>query len=390
MFLALTRRAALPLVIVALAGSAYATPPAGGTGDVWPAIRINFQLDGTPVPCGYSADTGRTFGLRKDGNRFGWNFDHSDVTRDRGIVKNQVLDTLSHFHKKGRWEIEVPNGWHEIHVGIGDAEYGSTHFLYVEGIPFYEDTYLAPKDFRHVRHEVLVTDGRLTLDQDEAWDKATRINFVEIDAPEGPPPGCSDVDDDTDAESDEPEPGGTGQGNNDGGGHHGNGNNGSDGPPSVGGVGTALGPRPYGLKGLKGTFGRRCNKRANDARTYYPSSGGRGKNGYVYYHAKLARKVGNKVLKTMKRQNRTKAVDYGVWGYACRLKTGGTSWSVHSWGAAIDTNTLRNPYGAKRWDGRGSNGKRYGRYYPNLWLEQGFYWGINFRDPMHFQYVSGY
>jgi hypothetical protein len=28
--------------------------------------------------------------------------------------------------------------------------------------------------------------------------------------------------------------------------------------------------------------------------------------------------------------------------------------------------------------------------YPKLWLGQNFYWGINFNDPMHFQYVAGY
>jgi hypothetical protein len=72
------------------------------------------------------------------------------------------------------------------------------------------------------------------------------------------------------------------------------------------------------------------------------------------------------------------------------MKTGGTSWSVHSWGAAVDTNTIHNPFGQEHWNGRGSNGKSFGRFLPRIWKDRGFYWGLNFNDPMHFQYVSGY
>lgn len=325
-------------------------------------VRINFQLKGSTTPCGWTADTGSVFGKR-NGLTYGWNFSHEDVTRDRDKMKNQLRDTLSHFHHEGVWELKVKNGLHDVHVAIGDAEYGSTHFLFVEGSPILWNQDLGPKEFKQVKTTVNVTDGKLTISQGSAPDKATRINFVKIDVPSGSSTGCAD---NNGPKPQEPEPGGT------------------DGGKS------GVGHRPHGLKGLKKTFGRRCNSKANDARTYYPSTAGRGRNGYVYYHSKLARKVGGRVLKRLKRDGRTKAVDYGVWGYACRLKTGGTSWSVHSWGAAIDTNTLRNPYGATKWDGRGANGKRFGRYYPNLWLAQGFYWGINFRDPMHFQFVSGY
>ncbi len=137
-------------------------------------------------------------------------------------------------------------------------------------------------------------------------------------------------------------------------------------------------------------FGRRCNPRANDARTWFPSQGGRGKGGYVYYHLKLAGKVGGDVLSTIVNAGKEAAFDYGIWGYACRMKTGGTSWSVHSWGAAIDTNTLRNPYGQTYWNGRGSTGRNYYKAIPKAYMNEDFYWGLNFRDPMHFQYVSGY
>lgn len=141
---------------------------------------------------------------------------------------------------------------------------------------------------------------------------------------------------------------------------------------------------------MKRMFGKPCNGKANDARTFVPNAWGRGKNGYLYYHSKLLGKVDTDVIRKILDSGRRQAIDYGVWGYNCRKKTGGSSWSVHAWGAAIDTNTLRNPYGATRWIGKGANGKPYGRFIPNLYMAEDFYWGLNFRDPMHFQYVSGY
>jgi hypothetical protein len=151
--------------------------------------------------------------------------------------------------------------------------------------------------------------------------------------------------------------------------------------------------RPVGQKQLRTSFGKHCNKRTNDGRAWFPSAAGRGVGGYVYFHRRLAANVGHNVLGHIGHRDRKEAVDYGVWGYACRLKTGGTSWSVHSWGAAIDTNTLRNPWGQTWWNGKGSNGRPYRKYLPRVWMQHNFYWGLFFsstKDPMHFQYVTGY
>ncbi len=154
--------------------------------------------------------------------------------------------------------------------------------------------------------------------------------------------------------------------------------------------GDDLGPRPYGLSGLKSMFGRRCNSRANDARTFFPNTWGRGTDGYVYYHSKLFDKVTGDVLAPLLEAGADQAFDYGIWGYSCRIKTGGSSWSVHSWGAAIDTNTLRNPFGQTYWIGKGADRRNYRRTIPDAYMNEDFYWGINFNDPMHFQYVDGY
>jgi hypothetical protein len=334
-------------------------------------VRINYQLQGSNRVCGFKPDYGASFGPRFDA-QYGWNFDHSDNARDREVKNDQKLDTLNHFHAGGVWEVKIRRGLHEVTVNIGDASYSSDHTLNVEGVEFWRDIHLEADEFRQVTRKIQVNDGRLTLDQGSAYEKATRINFLTVNA-DGPPAVCEGKAEAAPKPKPQPE---------------GDGNGGAGG--TTGGGGGKLGARPYGLSGLVRVFGSRCSDKSNNARTWYPSAGGRGKWGYVYYHSKLARKVGGKVLGALQRRKRTGAVDYGVWGYSCRIKRGGTTWSVHSWGVAIDTNTSLNPWQATRWNGRGSNGRRYGRMYPKLWLRQNFYWGINFRDPMHFQYVSGY
>jgi hypothetical protein len=54
--------------------------------------------------------------------------------------------------------------------------------------------------------------------------------------------------------------------------------------------------------------------------------------------------------------------------------------SLHSWGIAVDLNASTNRYGTK------------GDIDPGvieIFAAHGFFWGGNFRDPMHFQYAVG-
>ena len=315
-----------------------------------PPIRINFQSKGSPEACGYTPDVGRRFAAR-NALAYGWNIRHLNVAGDRGWRRDQRRDTLIPIKSGGVWEIALPTGEHRVKVSVGDARWASTNTINVEGVNFFDQLDLPKDAFRAKGKTVAVDDGRLSIDAVNSAHRKTKINYVDINVFE--PRNCADgpVTGDSNSSS-------------------------------------SLPPRPYGLAGLKKVFGRRCNGKANDARAYFPSAGGRGKYGYVYYHSRMAKVVGHTILNRIKRK--AKANDYGVWGYACRMKTGGSSWSVHSWGAAIDTNTLRNPFGQRRWNGRGSNGKPYRRFLPKIWMGRGFYWGLNFNDPMHFQYVSGY
>ena len=156
-------------------------------------------------------------------------------------------------------------------------------------------------------------------------------------------------------------------------------------------------PRPSGYAEMVDTFGARCTDRDNDARSLWPSQSEPYTAGYVYYHPYIQRDVGWNIRGHVSAATKEAALYPGIGGYNCRLIAGSTSWSVHSWGAAIDTNWQRNPMGQDHWNGRGADGVDYGTYLPDVWRGANpghrFYWGINWDsrpDPMHFQYVTNY
>ena len=283
-------------------------------GPLTPPLRINFQPKGSPEACSYVPDRGRVFKWR-NALRYGWNVDHMKSARDRGVRRDQRKDTLIQILSGGRWEMRVPPGEHRVRVGVGDASYASTNTITVEGVNLFDSRPLAASEFATATQVVTVDDGRLTIDAGASADEATRINFVNVNVFE--PRGCRD--------------------------------GAISGEATTGDSGTnaPLPARPYGLNELKMVFGEKCNPKANDGRAYWPSAGGRGAHGYVYFHARLADVIGNKILGKI--NTRGKANDYGVWGYACRFfeqsqssqESLSTKWSVHS-SAAVDTNTLRN------------------------------------------------
>ena len=156
--------------------------PSGGGGTANLPIRINFQLLGADVPAGYVPDTGLTFAAQ-DAISFGWNVDHTDVTRDRGVNSNQLLDTLCQFHEGGVWELALPNGTYNVLVSVGDASLASTYTLIVEGVTYWQARVIRANQFLSNTSKITVADGRLTLSQGTAGELATRINFIEVSAP---------------------------------------------------------------------------------------------------------------------------------------------------------------------------------------------------------------
>jgi hypothetical protein len=71
------------------------------------------------------------------------------------------------------------------------------------------------------------------------------------------------------------------------------------------------------------------------------------------------------------------------WGFACRSIRGRNVASNHSWGLAVDLNSLANPMGSRLVTDMPS-------WLPALWRAHGFRWGGDYsgrKDAMHFEYV---
>ena len=159
---------------------------------------------------------------------------------------------------------------------------------------------------------------------------------------------------------------------------------------------TVIPARPDGIAEIQATYGPVCGDAANAGRSYWPSQSSSGA-GYVYYHAYIAKNVGGNIRNHVEADHQDGAVRYLVGGYNCRYISGTTSWSLHAWGAAIDTNSATNPMGQAFWNGVGTDGKNHGTYLPDVWRGpypgHKFFWGLNWDtrpDPMHFQYALGY
>ena len=146
-------------------------------GDVF---LVNFQLDEATPPAGYLIDQGLVFGDRGNGQAYGWSSDHTDQSRERSLAADQRFDTLIHIEQGQFWEFALPNGRYEVMVAVGDpANNDGLHTINVENINFWN---AAPDGDLPLQRTLIVSvsDGRLTIDQGAAANKATRIDFVHI------------------------------------------------------------------------------------------------------------------------------------------------------------------------------------------------------------------
>lgn len=72
----------------------------------------------------------------------------------------------------------------------------------------------------------------------------------------------------------------------------------------------------------------------------------------------------------------------GIYGYACRVKRGGTDWSTHAWGIAVDISSASEPLG------QCNSTTNYN--FSSIFKDHGWTWGKDWCDPMHFQYAKDY
>jgi glucose/arabinose dehydrogenase len=141
---------------------------------------VNFQNDEATLPTHYLRDIGEVFGDRGNGLSYGWSADHTDQARERSANADQRLDTLIHIEAGQNWEFALDNGSYQVTVTVGDpANNDGLHTINVEGINFWN---AAPdtNGAMTLTKTVTVGDGRLTIDQGAAANKATRIDYVHI------------------------------------------------------------------------------------------------------------------------------------------------------------------------------------------------------------------
>ncbi|TGO06704.1 Fibronectin type III domain protein [Serinibacter arcticus] len=160
-------------------------------------VKMTFQPTGTPVPQGWTAETGGAFAVDRG---YGWLNEATsqpiarpDATRYRTAPTGGIafptaaqqqgfafLDNATQpTYTNGFWEYAVPNGTYEVAVSVGDANFlDSTHGVRVEGQPVitsFVPTATTPQQIG-VR-TVTVTDGRVTI---RNGGTNTKLNWVSI------------------------------------------------------------------------------------------------------------------------------------------------------------------------------------------------------------------
>ena len=160
-------------------------------------LAINFGPKRVPGVAGYFADVGEVYGDRGNGNTFGWDAYNAANGRDRNLLADQRLDTLTHLQRGGNktWEIALPNGQYQVTVTAGDALFfDSVNVINVEGVNVVNATPSAASPFATKTRVVTVSDGKLTVRRGSGAVNA-KINSIRIQSAgdDGtiPPPATS-------------------------------------------------------------------------------------------------------------------------------------------------------------------------------------------------------
>jgi hypothetical protein len=153
--------------------------------------------------------------------------------------------------------------------------------------------------------------------------------------------------------------------------------------------------RPSGYTQIVNRFGQPCSAEANAISMKWQAAD----NGTTYsfrFHRKLGGRptamvsdkggkstnLDNDVYGHIQNAHLQPYVEHGIYGYACRAKRNGNEWSTHAFGIAIDVSSA-NEYMGKCTSSVNKN-------HASIWQNHGWYWGLAFCDPMHFQFATDY
>lgn len=192
----IARGESLPFVTPPLGGAFHAPPNLIGlesfnlaTGGVQRfSLKINFQPANAPLPPGYLADTGATFGPKGGGLSYGWNVSQAAFARQSNSANAADVryDTFIEMESNAVWEIQLPNGVYGVHAVAGDARASAGVFrIEAEGVPVVYGTPSTNRPWIEGDAIVEVADERLTLSNGSGA-RSNRICFLEISRLEQP------------------------------------------------------------------------------------------------------------------------------------------------------------------------------------------------------------
>ena len=153
--------------------------------------------------------------------------------------------------------------------------------------------------------------------------------------------------------------------------------------------------RPAGYTQIVNRFGQPCSSQASAISTSWRAAD-TGQTFSFRFHKKLggyptemisnkggsSTNLDNDVYGHIQNDHLQAYVEHGIYGFACRLMRGGSSYSTHAFGIAIDVSS------AEEYMGKCTSSVN--RNHAYIWQNHNWYWGLAFCDPMHFQYATGY
>jgi probable HAF family extracellular repeat protein len=146
---------------------------------------VNFATTGSPVPAGYSVDSGAAYGSRGGGLTYGWNIADPSDTRERNSATSPDAryDTLFQMQRPGgatSWQIAVPDGTYLVHAVGGDPSYtDSTYRIDVNGTPIVSGTPSSAEHWFEGSVQVTVTNGLLSL-TNGSGSSNDKIDYIDV------------------------------------------------------------------------------------------------------------------------------------------------------------------------------------------------------------------
>ena len=153
---------------------------------------------------------------------------------------------------------------------------------------------------------------------------------------------------------------------------------------------------PHGLTQILNRFGQPCSAEAQAI-----SMSWRAADTGIWYTFRFHRKLGgyptsmvpnkggrstnldNDVYGHIQNEHLSQYTKGGIWGYLCRHQRNSTTlWSTHAWGIAVDISASYEPLGRCY--------STVNKYFAHIFQNHGWRWGVEFCDPMHFQYAFEY